>query len=187
MLHRIFTAISLPENVKKQLLAFSKEHYQLPAKWVNRENLHITLNFLGKLDDNQLLETIEAVKSVVPPLSAFSIRLDRISYGPDEKFPPRLVWVSLEKNKELYQLQKDLEDTIFNLPSYKYKIKEKQKFSPHITLARIKAFEFRKLSQNIEINQPLNIGFEVKAVQVIESELKKEGPQYTILENLSLA
>ena len=44
--HRIFIAINLPNDIKKYLVGFEKKWLDLPAKWVNPENLHITLLFL---------------------------------------------------------------------------------------------------------------------------------------------
>ncbi|MEA3453019.1 MAG: RNA 2',3'-cyclic phosphodiesterase [Patescibacteria group bacterium] len=186
MLHRIFIAINLPEDIKEKLFNFSNKYSHLPARWVKKENIHITLSFLGNLDDNQLLETIETVKSLAVRHSSILIKLNKICYGPDKKFPPRMVWAKGEDNNALSRLHTDLEDTFFKLPSYKYKIKEDRPFSLHVTLARIKSFEFRKLAENIEINEDLNLSFEVNAIQVIESQLKKTGPEYTLLESVSL-
>lgn len=187
MLHRIFIAINFPENIKDKLLGFEKE-YKIPAKWVSRENLHITLNFLGNLDDNQLLETIETVKQISASHNPFIINLKKICYGPPKKFPPRMIWIEMEKSEGLSKLQIDLENNLFNLPSYKYKEKEEDhSFHPHITLARIKSFEFRALGDLPEINEELNLSFEAKSIEVMESELKKGGPEYSILESAKLS
>ncbi len=186
MLHRIFTAISLPEETKEKLFNLSKIYSQLPAKWISKENLHITLNFLGKLDDKQLSETIDVAKKIISQSNQFVIKLEEAVFAPPKVFPPRMVWVNIEKNQKLLKLQAELENNIFNLPSYQYKIKENQSFSPHITLARIKSFDFRRLGQDIKIEQILNNEFKVNSIQIIESELKREGPQYTILETIAL-
>jgi 2'-5' RNA ligase len=187
MLHRIFIAISFPESVKDKLLGFEKE-YKIPAKWVSRDNLHITLNFLGNLDDDQLLETIETVKQVSLSHGPLIINLKKICYGPPRKIPPRMIWVEMDKSEELSKLQIDLENNLFNLPSYKYKLKEENNsFHPHITLARIKSFGFGALEERPEINEELNLSFEAKSIEVMESELKRGGPEYTILESAELS
>jgi len=187
MLHRVFIAINFPEDIKEKLFNFSNKYSHLPARWVKKENIHITLSFLGNLDDNQLLETIETVKKVAVKHSSISIKLNKICYGPPEKFPPRMVWVKGEENNDLSRLHTDLEDTFFKLPSYEYKIKENRPFFLHITLARIKSFEFRKLAENIEIKEDLDLNFKVNTIQVIESELKKTGSEYALLESVTLA
>ncbi len=186
MLHRVFIAINFPEDIKEKLFNFSNRYPNLPARWVKKENIHITLSFLGNLDDDQLVETIETVKEVAARHNPISIKLNKICYGPPKKFPPRMVWVEGEEDNDLSRLHTDLEDTLFNLSSYQYKIKENRIFSFHITLARIRSFEFRQLGENIEVNEDLNLNFEVDAIQVVESQLKKTGPKYTLLESISL-
>ncbi|MBU1045526.1 2'-5' RNA ligase family protein [Patescibacteria group bacterium] len=199
MLHRVFIAINFPENIKDRLLGFEKE-YKIPAKWVGRDNLHITLNFLGNLDDNQLVETIETAKRVCVSHNPFSIKLKKICYGPlarnatrpgrvaggPKKFPPRLVWIEMEESMELSKLELDLENNLFNLPSYQYKEKENRSFHPHITLARIKSFEFRAMAERPEINEEIGLSFEANSIEVMESELKRSGAEYAILESIPL-
>ncbi len=186
MLHRVFIAINLPEKIKDRLLEFEKE-YKIPARWVGRDSLHITLNFLGNLDDNQLVETIETAKRVCMSYNPISINLQKICYGPSKKFPPKMVWIEMGKSEELSKLQLDLENNFFNLPSYQYKEKENRSFHPHLTLARIKLFEFRALGERPEINEELCLSFEASAVEVMESELKRSGAEYTILASVNLS
>lgn len=168
------------------LLEFSKKYSFLPARWMGKENIHITLNFLGNLDDNQLLETIETTKKVSVLHRPFLVKLDKACYGPPKKFPPRMVWLTIDKSEPLFSLQNDLENSLFNLPSYQYKIKERRGFSPHITLARIKSFEFRRLGRGPEIEEDMNLSFEVDSIEVMESHPKKTGAEYTILESVPL-
>ncbi|PIS34928.1 MAG: RNA 2',3'-cyclic phosphodiesterase [Parcubacteria group bacterium CG08_land_8_20_14_0_20_43_9] len=186
MLHRVFIAINFPEDIKDRLLRFEKE-YKIPAKWVGRENLHITLNFLGNLDDNQLVETIETAKRVCASRNPFRVGLKRICYGPPKKIPPRMVWVEMEESQELSKLQADLENNLFNLPSYQYKERENRSFRPHVTLARIRAFEFRALTEQPEIDEEINLSFEADSVEVMESELKRRGAEYAILESVEFS
>ncbi len=186
MLRRIFIAINLPEDIKDKLLIFSEKYSRLPARWTERENIHITLNFLGNLDENQLLETIKTAKEVALKHNSFLLRIEQVCYGPLNKFPPRMVWVLGEKGQEILGLQNDLENVFFDLPSYQYKIKESRRFFPHITLARIKSFEFRRLGEGIEIDEALESSFEVNSIEVIESQSKKTGVEYAILESIEL-
>ncbi len=80
--HRIFIAINLPQDVKKFLTGYEKKWAELPAKWVNAENLHITLVFLGDLTDEELGEVCIIAKEVVKNHHAFDITLNKVSYGP---------------------------------------------------------------------------------------------------------
>ena len=60
--HRIFIAINLPEEVKRQLAKYQDTWNDLPAKWVSQDNLHITLVFLGYISDVELGEVCMIAK-----------------------------------------------------------------------------------------------------------------------------
>ena len=70
--------------------------------------------------------------------------------------------------------------------SYKYKEKEARPYSPHITLARIKTWEFRRLEDRPEIDEPIDLTFEVNSFEIMESFLKRSGAEYEVLESISL-
>jgi len=186
MLHRVFVAVNLPEEIKGKLFSFGKKYQFLPCKWVKKENIHITVLFLGNLDNNQLLETIQSTKQVLEDYKPFLVGIERFSYGPDNKIPPRLIWAKIKKNKEFSALKNDIENTIFDLPEYKYKTKEGKSFNPHITIARIQSFKFRALANKPNIDIPLNMQFEINSIDIMESVLTKKGPEYTILESINL-
>ena len=186
MLHRVFIAVNLPEEIKEKFFSFGKKYQSLPAKWVEKENIHITVLFLGNLDDNQLFETIQSAKQVLKNHKPFLIKIERLAYGPDNKIPPRLIWAGVSKSREFSALKNDIENTIFDLPEYKYKTKEAKGFNPHITIARIESFKFRALTNKPEIDITLNMQFEISSIDIMESVLTKKGPEYTILESINL-
>lgn len=183
MRHRIFIAINFPENIKKKFSDYQKKWIELPCRWTKKDNLHITLIFLGYLDNEELLRVLNIAKEVAARHEPFSISLTKILYGPPKK-PPRMVWIEGEKSEELGGLQTDLENSFQELP---YK-EESRAYAPHITLARIREWEFRRINpeERPEINEEISLNFFVESVEVMESELKKNGPEYTILESMPL-
>jgi 2'-5' RNA ligase len=187
MLHRIFIAINLPEDIKKELISFQEKWPALPIRWTQKENLHITLVFIGNTSDEDILNIFKTVREAASRHKSFSINLNRISYGPPKK-PPRMVWVIGEKSKELAELKDDLENSLLNLVGQKYKALESQPFSPHITLGRIREWEFRKIEpeERPEVNEEISFNFQVESIEVMESELKRGGSEYTILESMKL-
>ncbi len=188
MRHRIFIAINLPEDIKKRLSDYQKNWPELPCRWTKKENLHITMIFLGYLNDEELLEVIKLVKEVASQNQSFSINLNKILYGPPNK-PPRMVWVEGEKSQELANLQKDLENALASSEtSTKEDISEARPYSPHITLGRIKTWEFRQieLEERPEISEEISLIFPVESIEVMESQLKRTGPEYSILESCPL-
>jgi 2'-5' RNA ligase len=187
MPHRIFIAINLPPEIKRQLEKFQSQWPELPVRWTKPENLHITLIFLGYLADQELLDVCKIVKEVASRQKAFSINLTKICYGPPKKMPPRMVWVEGEKSKELANLQIDLEKSLTSSESVKFE-PEKRSFSSHINLGRIKTWEFRSIDpeESSQIEQDIYLAFDVASIEVMESELKRTGPEYTILESVEL-
>ena len=158
MLHRIFIAVNLPENIKNKLAAYQEKWSDLPARWTKKENLHITLEFLGYLPAEEIMELCQKIREDALAKKPFFVRLNKICYGPvqkDYKKPARMVWAIGEKIQE------------FNI-------------IPHITLARIKNWEFKQIEpdQRPEINEDINLNFEVNSIEIMQSRLKKSAPRF---------
>lgn len=190
--HRIFIAINLPEDIKRGLSEYQQKWPELPAKWTNKDNLHITLEFLGDLTDEELGNVCKVAGEVSKRHKIFSINLNKILYGPPQKksLPagrqaPRMVWVEGEKLDELADLKEDLQECL--LEEIKFR-PDGQGFTPHITLARISEWEFRKIEpeERPEIEENIDLTFTVESIEVMESELKRGGPVYEILESHTL-
>ena len=186
MRHRIFIAINLPAEIKRELANFQSKWPELPTRWTKPENLHITLAFLGYLSDEELFEVCKITKEVASGNPPFSINLIKICYGPPKKIPPRMVWAEGKKLKELANLKNDLENSLIERV---YFSSENRTFSPHITLGRIRTWEFRQIEpeERPEINEEVNLSFEVNSIEVMESQLKRGGAEYTILESSPLS
>jgi 2'-5' RNA ligase len=189
MRHRIFIAINLPENTRKRLLSYQEKWPNLPIKWTYKDNLHITLLFLGYLTDEELLDVIRDAEKIITQKESFQISLNKIIYGPPKKLPPKMIWAIGETSEEFTDLQKSLEEGVYNEPLPDSEKREKGNyFTPHVTLGRLKSFEFNQmdLEEIPEINEDINLSFLVESIEIMESELKKNGPHYTILESFQL-
>jgi len=199
MRHRVFIAINLPAEIKRELANFQSKWPELPVRWVRLENLHITLAFLGYLSDEELVEVLKITKEAAQRNSAFQINLVKICYGPPKKMPPRMIWVEGEKSKELGKLQGDLENSLAGRITYKEDYNPptalppkgrapSRPYTPHITLGRIRQWEFRQIEpeERPEVNEEISLSFGIKSIEVMESQLKKGGAEYTILESAQL-
>jgi 2'-5' RNA ligase len=189
MRRRIFIAINLPEKIKEELISFKEKFSELPSRWVKKENLHITLAFLGYVKDEDLPKIFEITKNVASQHEPFSIRIVKITYGPPKISPPRMVWAIGEKNENLWKLQENLKNALMEMKIPQLEEEEGRGFIPHITLARIRKWEFKQMEpeERPEIEEDLNLSFEVKSIEIMESHLKRGGAEYTVLESLPLS
>lgn len=197
MKRRIFIAVNLPASAKSTLFDYCASWPELPCRWTKKENLHITLLFLGYLEDQEVFEVCKSVKEIVAKHEKFFVDLEKICYAPTSKNPhtetsqsskaPKMVWAIGKQSEELGEIQKDLEKNILDSFSNDLEL-ESRPYSPHITLGRIKAWEFRRLEQEErpEISEEINLSFEVDSIEVMESQLERGGPKYTILEKCAL-
>ena len=169
--HRIFIAINLPEDIKRKLADFRKNWPELPIRWTKPNNLHITLDFLGYLADEELAEICKIAKEVASKNSPFFVKLNKICYGPIDKKPPRMIWVVGEKSQEFSALRNDLDRSL--------SVSEKREFSPHITLGRINQWEWKRIEpeERPEVNEDISLNFSVDSIEVMESVLKRTGPE----------
>jgi len=196
MLKRIFISINFSEETKNKLFDYQKQIEKLftlhrsysgagPCKWVKKENLHLTLAFLGNVSEQELNLVFEAVKITAENNNPFSIFFEKTSYGPDKKLPPRLVWVKGKKSEQLSKLKQDLDKLLSEKINYK---PDKREFLPHITLARINKWNWKKIEPderpNIEIETPFEI--KVNSIEVMESHLKTTGAEYEIVASYNL-
>ena len=187
-LHRVFIAIDIPEGIKNRLCAVQDQYLELPARWTRPENLHITLVFLGNTSDQEVIDVCKTAGEIAKRHDPFDLTLDKICYGPPGK-APRMVWVTGEKSAELGALQADLQNTFFETgqPGI-IESDEERFFAPHVTLARIKQTELHQMEQEEvpAVNEEIGRTFMVESIEVMESELKKGGPKYTVLESFKL-
>jgi 2'-5' RNA ligase len=187
MRRRIFIAINLPEKIKKELSKFKDQFSDLPAKWVEKENLHITLAFLGYIKDEDLPKIIEITKKVASNYSPFQIKIVKVAFFPPKVFPPRMIWAIGEKNEILFKLQENLKNSLseINIPQL---TEEEKGFIPHITLARIRKWEIRQMEREEipQIDEDLELEFEANSVDIMESHLKRLGPEYILLQKIPL-
>ncbi len=156
----------------------------MKIKLVEKNNLHISLKFLGDLDCKEIKKTSTILKNVSTKYQHFTIELSKnIGVFPDI-VRPRIVWIGIEKGNDIIlKMYQSIEKGLKEEPFYE----KNNQFKAHITLARIKYIEHQhKLSEcikNIKIN-PLTEP--VKTIELMESQLLKEGPVYTIIKSFPL-
>ena len=177
---RCFIGIQLPSYIKDALYGLqgmiSNEYAKV--KWVSKKNLHLTLKFLGQVDEKTLKLTREALRNV--NLKKFMVELRRIGWFPSsEKI--RVIWVDLNPKKEILEAHGDIELRLGNL------FTKDDRFEVHLTIGRVKLIKnkekFLDILKNIEVKMD---SFLIDEFCLYKSELTKDGPIYTILEKYSM-
>lgn len=125
---RLFIALEIPQSAA---LSLSLLRGGVPgARWIDRENFHITLRFIGDVDHRTADEVVNALDRV--RRQQFMLRLSSTGFFGNKK--PHSIWAGVQPVPELMTLQSDLERLCqrMGLPA------EPRKFTPHVTLARLK-------------------------------------------------
>lgn len=134
---RTFIAVRLPDAIRAQLalqIETLKPHLPAAVRWVAPESLHLTLAFLGDLDDARLAAAEEATAVAAREGAAFSLALTHLgTFGPVRS--PRVIWAGVTGDIAALGNLQDRLATELELRGFP---REDRPFSPHLTLARIK-------------------------------------------------
>lgn len=183
---RLFLAIDIPSHARETVVSIQNRFKTLGlnASWVQPENIHLTLKFLGDTPSELVTDIRKGVSEAVKPYPAFKIALDGVSVFQNlEK--PRVLWIGL---KDPYNYLKILQEKIDDKIGQLGFSRENKKFIPHLTLARIKHTKgkirerFEDLKQELNSIPPMDAEFfQVSFLRLVQSELTLEGPIYKIL------
>jgi 2'-5' RNA ligase len=180
MQKRVFSAIGLPEDIKKRLFRFvEKEYPSLPVRWVRLENFHLTLEFLGYVPDENIPDICEAVRSATQNLQPFELNFEKIEAGPNSE-TKKMIWVTGEKSEELSNLKYQLDKALGFRPG------EKREFRPHITLGRIRKEKWKKISPEPDVSRDFKFSVPVNSIELYESKFEKGKRVYYVLESFPL-
>jgi RNA 2',3'-cyclic 3'-phosphodiesterase len=171
---RLFTAIQLPEEQKLSLLS---RMAGLPkVRWQTEDQLHLTLRFIGEVEETRV-EEIRFLLSEIT-FKPFSIWLSGVGkFGSQRK--ARMVWAGVEGANNLKALQEKITNVLrrAGIPP------DERKYTPHITLGRLKGNNGPKLQEFIENNRDLFLpGFEVTQFHLMQSLLGNTGAHYQVIE-----
>lgn len=169
---RLFVGLPLPLEIRQSLAMLASG---LPgAKWVNLKNLHLTLCFIGNVD-NAKAEDIDCELSAIF-LPAFSLTLDGVGhFGSDRAV--RSLWAGIAPSQPLASLHEKVVSALIRSGQPP----EKQKFVPHVTLARFKNGAAHAVGRFIAANNCFTAEpFEVTSFALFQSHLGRAGPDYMV-------
>jgi len=173
---RLFLGIDLPEEVKQVIEGIKTPLKNIRGvKPVRKENLHLTLKFLGEVDENQVVKIVEALTEV--KFEPFNLSLGKMGFFPNEK-RIRVLWIDAEPAEPLVELKNEIDKV---LPNYK----DDHAFKNHLTFARIKYLasseEKKKIIELITNTQFEKKEFLVDRFKLYSSTLLPEGPVYKVI------
>ena len=168
---RLFTAIEIPEGVRLQL---SLLQGGIPgARWVPIENMHLTLRFIGEVDEAVARDIDDLLADIRAP--AFSLSLKGVGeFGRKEG---RALWAGAANGEAMQHLAAKIESALqrMGLPA------ETRKYSPHVTLARLKDVEMSEvqgfLTTHALFRSP---AFEVTQFALFSSLASARGSRYRL-------
>jgi len=181
---RTFIAIELPEQVKDQIRI---EYLKLNStdasiRWVKPKNLHLTLKFLGDIEEEKLKEVENSVTESVSPYNKLNLSLKGLGFFPDIK-RPKVIWKEVAGDiDELLSLAESIEKNMTRIGFSA----ELRKFSPHITIGRIKKIKRREIDTILEMaSDSEEVEFIAQNVKIIRSELIPGGAVHTTLKTIN--
>jgi RNA 2',3'-cyclic 3'-phosphodiesterase len=153
-------------------------------KWVEPENMHLTLRFFGETDEERIPGIKAALKLAAAESTGFNMKINRTGiFG--SRYDPRVIWFGLDKNPLLDLLASN---TVKELSKAGWEA-DRQNFVPHLTIGRIKELNDKALFQSI-IDKFKEAGIQdqyVNHISLYESILKPQGPVYINLQKFQLS
>lgn len=181
---RTFIAIEISDSVREKIAALQENLKKAGERisWTKPGNIHLTLKFLGDVEENQIEAIADAVNRSAKGIRSFSYQVRNLGAFPNIR-RARVLWVGVEnKTDELTELANRLEDELSKI-GFK---KEKHKFKPHLTIGRVKSRlgeQFIKRFEKLDFSEN---EVRVEEINVIKSDLKPTGAIYTPLKKIML-
>jgi 2'-5' RNA ligase len=180
---RAFIAIDLPLQTKEKIAKLQEDLKKCNPdfKWVDPGNIHLTLRFLGNIQESRLGAVKEAIDKAVKGISEFKIVFSAFGFFPNPK-RPKVFFIKTTEEKILRSIASNLEDGLEAIG-----FEKESRFSPHLTLARIKSFKnITGLKERIK-DAKLEEEFMIKELILYKSTLTRLGPIYAEVYKKSLA
>jgi 2'-5' RNA ligase len=179
---RLFVALSIPDAVAQSLLLIQGG---VPgARWQTREQLHLTLRFIGEVDGQSMAAIRDALDGIDAP--AFDLELHGVGQFGNRQ--PHSLWAAVRPSPELDHLQRKVDNAIRRVgqPQDSYG-GSGHKFTPHVTLARLRHPDEEKMVDWLKYNALYTSArFDVNSFHLYSSRLTSDGSIYRVEEDYPL-
>lgn len=174
---RLFVAVPLPDNIKKSLLQLK---VNIPgAKWSQDDQLHITIKFIGEVDGRIFHDIRNKLAEI--DVDQFSLQIKGSGSFPpgnsSKRSMPKVLWAGFDDITLLTKLRNKIESILAEC-----EIKRKgRKFTPHVTLARLKNSHFHSIKDFLVVHSTFRSEiFNVEEFRLYSSKLLPGGAVHTI-------
>ncbi|MCK5305606.1 MAG: RNA 2',3'-cyclic phosphodiesterase [Candidatus Omnitrophica bacterium] len=179
---RLFIAVALSPAIKKVLgeLIGGLKSSKYEVKWADGDKPHLTLKFIGYVDKEKVRPIIDEIGKCVALYKPFRMCLLLDIEAFPNKENPRVLWLGIKDgNEELKKLQADMERRLEDIGIKK----EERKFTPHLTLGRVKSSKGKKLlvEKIKKAGLDKHCGMKVSKITLFESTLTRTGAFHEVL------
>jgi RNA 2',3'-cyclic 3'-phosphodiesterase len=184
---RTFIGVDIGKSIRDRAVALQETlgRASTEVKWVEPQNLHVTLLFLGEVDDRDVPGVCRVVAEETGKHPGFRMSIEKAGCFPNPR-RPRTLWVGVgEGSEELCALHDRLEPPLLKLGCYR---REERRYTPHITLGRVRSERPKdQLAAALASQAGWQGGVtDVREILVLSSELTPKGPIYTVLSRAPL-
>lgn len=185
---RTFIAVGLSDAVKDNLASLQEQLSRDAGgvKWTRIENMHLTLLFLGEVTQLEVVEICRVVQSRSRKHQSFSFEVEGVGAFPNLR-RPKILWAGVAGGVDMLRaLHADLEEGLLELGCYR---REDREYTPHLTLGRLshedRTEEWAKTLT--KVGDWKGGASPVDEVLVMSSELRRDGPEYSVMGRAPLA
>jgi 2'-5' RNA ligase len=175
---RTFIAIEIPPEINSALMDLQTELRRAGAdvSWTKPENLHLTLNFLGEVDEKRIVDVERACVSSAAEFQPFTLSLNDTGVFPNAR-QPKVLWAGLSGGIEIVIAIRNRLGDRLSLIGFK---RDEKKFHPHLTVGRLKSNKkVRELLALADAYRLPALSFLVTEIVLMKSELQPAGAKYT--------
>ncbi len=183
MKKRLFIGIPVSEDIEK----FSKQvdeknSHQVNARWTPRKNLHMTVVFLGSVEEDDIPKLASDLHDLAKSLKSFSLEWSHCSTAPARTNPPTMIWSQYNSSLAWEKLVDAVRKIV---APYMQKADFRQQQIPHITLARFRSAAFVK-DARFEGLTLENTPFTIEKFCLYKSIPSASGSRYHVLNSFDL-
>jgi len=170
MNQRIFIALGIPEKIRLELLNLSSSIQG--ARWLQAEQIHLTLRFIGEVDGSMFQSIRESLESL--RFHSFQLKIQGVGHFPP-RGEPRVLFAAVRPDEYLFALKEKIDQ---NLRSCGIPL-EGRKFHPHLTLARLKSPPEKQVGIWLQNHVLFELPpFPIKEFELLTSKLTSSGAIY---------